>query len=159
MKKINIIFSFILILSIIVSSAGNNSYAKGKISGNIADNKMILINGKLLNENDFDKAINGSGVIEIDNNSTIHQRGCAGAAVVGAYFVPGVGEVLVATTGVVIICGTIVYAGNVFNKKILKYHSEHTKNARKSTHDKHTKLRPGRETEKKKVKTNWKKRK
>lgn len=38
----------------------------------------------------------------------------------------------------------------------IKYYEEHTKNKRKSTHDKHTKSRPGRDTEKKKQKSNWK---
>lgn len=37
----------------------------------------------------------------------------------------------------------------------ISYFKEHTKNARKSTHNKHTKPRPGRSNEKKKQKKSW----
>lgn len=40
-------------------------------------------------------------------------------------------------------------------KKVVNYFKEHTKNARNSTSDKHTKPKPGRETEKKKSSKNW----
>jgi len=51
----------------------------------------------------------------------------------------------VIVTSVVVIGTVIVYA-------------EHTKNARPSTHDKHTKPRPGRQSKKKKQKPGWKRR-
>lgn len=75
----------------------------------------------------------------------------------GAYLVPGVGEVLITATGLVIIGGATVAAGTWIANKIVSYFKEHTKNKRKSTHDKHTKPRPGRTNEKKKdPKKGWK---
>ncbi|QAT48350.1 hypothetical protein EQM14_00345 [Caproiciproducens sp. NJN-50] len=41
-------------------------------------------------------------------------------------------------------------------KALINRFEEHTKNKRKSTYDKHTKPRPGRNSEKKKQKSNWK---
>lgn len=66
------------------------------------------------------------------------------------YFVPDVGEVLITVTGVVIVAGAVVCAGTWVYNQAIKYYKEHTKNKRKSTHDKHTKARHGRETENRK---------
>lgn len=54
-----------------------------------------------------------------------------------------------------IICGIIITAATI----TVLYYSEHRKNKRKSTYDKHTKKRPGRSSEKKKQKKGWKQRK
>lgn len=75
----------------------------------------------------------------------------------GTYFIPGVGEVIITVTGAVIVAGVAIKAGSWASKKVISYFEEHTKNKRKSTHDKHTKPRPGRDSEKKKdPKKGWK---
>lgn len=74
-------------------------------------------------------------------------------------FVPGVGEAIITAAGVVIVAGCVIAAGTWTYKTVINYYKEHTKNKRKSTYDKHTKPRAGRETEKKKQKKGWKKRK
>lgn len=82
------------------------------------------------------------------------------AAAAGAYFIPGVGEVLIAATGAVIVGGVTISAGHWAYNKIITYFKEHTKNKRKSTSDKHTKPRPGRDSEtKKQPNKGWKPRK
>ena len=94
-----------------------------------------------------------------------------------------VGTVIVAGTAVVVYEGGVVYSGYVTSvsssqvnikvtqsskkntskakkslKKVKKA-KEHTKNKRKSTYDKHTKPRPGRSNEKKRLKPGWKQKK
>lgn len=119
----------------------------------IIKNSDVLINGKRYTYNSFKKALDGAVVM---NNTSLTYRGTAAAL----YFVPGIGQVLITVTGVVIVAGVVVCAGTWVYNQAIKYYKEHTKNKRKSTHDKHTKARPGRETEKKKdPKKGWQKRK
>lgn len=65
-----------------------------------------------------------------------------------AVFIPGVGEVLLLAGGAIVIAGVTYYAGSWIAQKVTTWYREHTKNARKSTKDKHTKPRPGRAKEK-----------
>lgn len=74
------------------------------------------------------------------------------ALAAGLYFIPGVGQALAAATLVVAAVAATAYVGY----KIVHFAAEHKKNARKSTWDKHTKPRPGRESEKKKQDKKWK---
>lgn len=78
----------------------------------------------------------------------------------GTYAIPGVGQVVITATGVVLVAGVAVAAGSWVAKKVISFFKEHTKNKRKSTHDKHTKPRPGCDSEKKKnPNKGWKSRK
>ncbi len=150
------IISFILIFSLIIANVGNTVYAKEKTTKfNSVTRNTITIKGKSFSQAKFDKALNKAIIISIDNSSLTNRGNFAA----GLYFIPGVGEVLITVTGVVIVAGIVIYAGSWAYKKIVTYFSEHTKNKRPSTHDKHTKPRPGRETEKKKQKKGWQKRK
>ena len=156
MKKIYIIICFILIVRMIVANTGYIVYAKEKnVKSNSVTRDCININGKSFSRAEFEKALNNASVISI-NNTSITNRGTIAA---GVYFIPGVGEVLITVTGVVIVGGIVICAGSWVYNKIVTYFAEHTKNKRPSTYDKHTKPRPGRETEKKKQKKGWQKRK
>ena len=73
----------------------------------------------------------------------------------GLYLIPGVGEVLITATGAIIVAGVTVRVGSFLYDTIKTYFAEHTKNKRPSTYDKHTKPRPGRQTEKKRLKNSW----
>jgi chromate transport protein ChrA len=79
------------------------------------------------------------------------------AAAAGVYFIPGVGEIAVTVTGAVLIGGVAIWAGSWLGKKIASFFKTHTKNARTSTHDKHTEHRAG-GSKKKKTKSSWTKR-
>lgn len=115
----------------------------------------VIINGKSFSQAEFERALNKSRIISINNSVT--NRGIAAAA--GVYFIPGVGQVLITVTGAIIVAGVTVCVGSWLYNKISTYFAEHTKNKRPNTYDKHTKPRPGRETEKKKQKKGWQKRK
>ena len=81
-----------------------------------------------------------------------------GKLIPGLYFIPGIGEVLITTTGAIIVAGITVVAGSLLYNTIKTYFAEHTKNKRPSTYDKHTKPSSGRQTEKKKLKNKWEQR-
>ena len=124
------------------------------------DNSGITINGIYYTPKEFEKLLDTAVPIKASNSGVqTYSIAIAGAAA-GSYFIPGVGEVLIAATGAVIVGGVAISAGSWAYKKIVSYFKEHTKNKRKSTHNKHTKPRPGRNTEKKKNhKKGWKSRK
>lgn len=145
-KKLYRCLSIALVFSLILSNCLQVSAAQ-------MIKREKLKKSVLIENNNSDKVINDSIVIE--NNSTLTRRGNA----VALYFVPGLGQVLITATGVVIVAGIVVVVGSWAYKQAIKYYSEHTKNKRKSTHDKHTKPRPGRDSEKKKNKNGWQKRK
>lgn len=95
--------------------------------------------------------------MSLDKNS-IRRSGVVAAP--GVYFIPGIGQVLLTVTGVIIVGGIVICAGTWVYNQVVKYFKEHSKNKSKKNHDKHTKPRPGRENEKKKDKDKgWKKRK
>lgn len=160
MNKIYKIISYILIISLVIANMGNTVYAKEKISeSNVikSNNCSVIINGKRFTQAQFDKALNSAQIISVTNKCVIKYRGVAIAA--GTYFIPGVGQVLITVTGVLIIGGAVICVGSWLYNKVVTYFAEHTKGKRPSTHDKHTKPRPGRDSEKKKQEKNWKKRK
>ncbi|EAE0901572.1 hypothetical protein Y136_03280 [Listeria monocytogenes] len=113
----------------------------------VVTNDDLIINGKKYNEEEL-KAL-------LDQTVSIQPRMIGAAAL---YFVPGVGQVALTATGVIILGGVTIGAGHWAYKTIKNYFKEHTKNKRKSTYNKHTKPRPGRQNEKKKQKPGWQKR-
>ncbi|MCM1158386.1 MAG: hypothetical protein NC300_06315 [Bacteroidales bacterium] len=156
MRNIYKILSIILILSIVITNAGSTVYAKENVDKSaFAKKNSITVNGKSFNQVEFDRALNKASIIYI-NKTSVRNRGGMAA---GLYFIPGVGQVLITVAGVVIVSGIVICVGSWLYNKITIYFAEHTKNKRPSTHDKHTKPRPGRETEKKKQKKDWQKRK
>lgn len=78
-----------------------------------------------------------------EKNSKCDAATVAVGAEIGAAAGP-VGAAAGALVGAAVLVGGIYFA------------AEHTKGARKSTHDKHTKPRPGRANEKKRLKPGWK---
>lgn len=121
------------------------------------DDSGITINGVYYTPKEFEELLDTAEPIDTPKPRVKTRSAAIAGAAAGAYFIPGVGEVLIAATGAVIVGGVAITAGNWAYKKIVSYFKEHTKNKRKSTHNKHTKPRPGRNTEKKKdPKKGWK---
>ena len=121
------------------------------------DDSGITINGVYYTPKEFEELLDTAEPIDTPKPRVQTRSAAIAGASAGAYFIPGVGEVLIAATGAVIVGGVAITAGNCAYKKIVSYFKEHTKNKRKSTHNKHTKPRPGRNTEKKKdPKKGWK---
>lgn len=106
----------------------------------------IKINGTFYTKDEFSILLKSSREIPIRQKRTALTI----PAAADAYFIPGVGQVLITTTGIVILAGATIATGTWVSNRIISYFKEHTKNKRKSTHDKHTKPRPGRSNEKKK---------
>ncbi|MGC4379155.1 RHS repeat-associated core domain-containing protein [Fictibacillus sp. Mic-4] len=97
---------------------------------------------------DKENPITQNGYTYADNNPVLKvDPNGEFAWAAGAFFVPGIGWVI----GAGVLAGTAVGAG-------VYYFKEHTKNKRKSNWNKHTKPRPGRHSEKKRQKKNWKSR-
>ena len=121
------------------------------------DDSGITINGVYYTPKEFEELLDTAEPIDTPKPRVQTRSAAIAGASAGAYFIPGVGEVLIAATGAVIVGGVAITAGNWAYKKIVSYFKEHTKNNGKSTHNKHTKPRPGRNTEKKKdPKKGWK---
>ena len=121
------------------------------------DDSGITINGVYYTPKEFEELLDTAEPIDTPKPRVQTRSAAIAGASAGAYFIPGVGEVLIAATGAVIVGGVAITAGTWAYKKIVSYFKEHTKNKRKSTHNKHTKPRPGRNTEKKKdPKKGWK---
>ena len=121
------------------------------------DDSGITINGVYYTPKEFEELLDTAEPIDTPKPRVQTRSAAIAGASAGAYFIPGVGEVLIAATGAVIVGGVAITAGNWAYTKIVSYFKEHTKNKRKSTHNKHTKPRPGRNTEKKKdPKKGWK---
>ena len=75
-------------------------------------------------------------------------------------WIPGVGEVELTADGIILVGVGVIAVGSWLGHAIIRaFSAEHTKNARPSTKDKHTKPRPGRDTTKNRQKPNWKSRK
>lgn len=170
MKKTYKALSCVLASSIMLSNTipvmaaeDNSNVSKKNIvqtaSIQVEDNG-IIINGVYYTPEEFEELLDMAEPIESPKPRRQKRAIPVAGVAVGAYFVPGVGEVLIAATGAVIVGGVAITAGSWAYKKIVSYFKSHTKNKRKSTYDKHTKPRPGRNTEKKKnPKKGWKQRK
>lgn len=143
MKKIIISF----LASALLLNASSPSISVLAESHNTTPKETLVVNGKEITEEEFDKLLEKSFFIEERFAAT------AGAATL---FIPGVGQAVVTAAGVVILAGVTITAAHWAYGKVVNAYKEHTKNKRKSTHDKHTKQRPGRDSEKKKLKPGWK---
>ncbi len=120
-----------------------------------------MINGEFYTKTEFQNLLKTADIIyetKVDLHSGNSEIMPATGLVAGLYFIPGVGEVLITATGVVIVAGTIIAVGSWVYNVVVNYFKEHTKNKSKKNHDKHTKPRPGRDSEKKKQKPEWKNR-
>ena len=114
----------------------------------------ISINGKFYTQKEFEKLLDTAIPISVESDTTTY---VAGALLIpGTWFIPGVGQVVITAAGAVIVAGATIAVGSWIYNKVISFFKEHTKNKRKSTHDKHTKPRSGRDTEKKKQKPDWK---
>lgn len=167
---------FVLIGCLIIScstttfaKSNNNEVKEEKnYKSSITDKKVIvtdsgiIINKKYYTKKEFIKKLQTAKPIKLNNNSnnTPYESSLmAVPAAAGLYFIPGIGEVLITATGAIVIAGVTIAVGTWTYKVIVNYFRDHRKNKRPSNHDKHTKKRPGRSSEKKKQKKGWKNRK
>lgn len=116
---------------------------------------VLIINGEVYSQEKLESILATAEEIGQASNGGRQKRFAAAA---GVYFIPGIGQVALAATGAIVLGGITIGAGHWAYNTIVNYFKEHTKNKRKSNHNKHTKPRPGRQNEKKKQKNNWKKR-
>ena len=153
MKKTYKALSCVLASSIMLSNTipvmateDNNVSEKSTVqtaSIQVEDNG-IIINGVYYTPKEFEDLLDLAESIELPKPRRQKRALPVAGVAVGAYFVPGVGQVLITATGAVIVGGVAIAAGSWAYKKIVSYFKSHTKNKRKSTYDKHTKPRPGR---------------
>lgn len=165
MKKI---IGCFLIMCILVSNstpvfAKTNGPTGTNNNGNSATKITVKGDGIIVNERFFSKKefeLRLRKAVPICTNKTDSLRVCSiPGAKAGSYNIPGVGLVKITTAGLVYLSGRAITSSSWVYKKIVTYFKEHTKNKRKSTYNKHTKPWPGRDSEKKKTKNTWKKRK
>jgi hypothetical protein len=123
-----------LTLAFTTTTMSLSSVAFAQTSDEVYLNNQILIEEKVVNEENLLE------VEEMESRPIMMRSAAAGT---------------IAVKGVIDAIPVIVAAGGYIIHKA----AEHTKNKRKSTYDKHTKPRPGRSSEKKKQKSNWKPRK
>lgn len=176
MNELKRILSLILVISMSISSINvafadsndiassdnfeyTHSYEQGDV---VVYDNGIEINGVFYTQEEFQNLLESSTLVyemnidaeEYENQYNDEMLPATGL-VAGVYFIPGIGEVLITATGVVIVAGAVVVAGSWTYNAVVRYFKEHTKNKSKRTHDKHTKPRPGRNNEKKKQNPNW----
>lgn len=170
MKKFYKVLSFVLVLSLMLSSTIPAMAAENRDVETVSniiqtssihvDDSGITINGVYYTPKEFEKLLDTAVPTDSPKPRVQTLSLTIAGATAGAYFIPGVGQVLITITGVVIVGGVVITSGSWAYNKIVSYFKEHTKNKRKSTYNKHTKPRPGRNTEKKKnPKKGWKPRK
>lgn len=120
-------------------------------------NDTVTINGITMTKEEFNNKLDEATVTYFTNEDTTNNSDKLGLsnmfapAIAGVAFIPGIGEALITATGAVVIGGVIV--------KGVQYFESHRSNVQPKNHDKHTKPRPGRGSEKKKQKKGWKSRK
>lgn len=155
MKKI---ICYFLIMCILVSNstpvfAKTNGSAGTNNNGNSATKITvkgdgIIVNERFFSKKEFERRL--MKAVPTCTNKTDSLSVCSiPGAKAGSYNIPGIGLVKITTAGLVYLSGRAIASSSWVYKKIVTYFKEHTKNKRKSTYNKHTKPRPGRDSEKK----------
>lgn len=144
MKKIlTKILSIALAITIVVSSLETTASAKESVNQRFSNSiqktqityssKTVTINNKTYTKSDIDRLLNTA--IKLDTSAKLNnsvkssisylsgERTRAAVAAAGAYFIPGVGQVLITVTGVVIVGGVVISLGSWLGKKISKWFS------------------------------------
>ena len=91
-------------------SVNTNSQSVSKTSGSvIVTEDGVTINGVYYTKSQFEKLLNQTVEVSGSSNGIVQPQMAMAA---GAYFIPGVGEVLIAATGVIIVAGVTIAAGS-----------------------------------------------
>lgn len=91
-------------------SVNTNSQSVSKTSGSvIVTEDGVTINGVYYTKSQFEKLLNQAVEVSGSNNGIVQPQMAMAA---GAYFIPGVGEVLIAATGVIVVAGVTIAAGS-----------------------------------------------
>lgn len=96
-----------------------SSIASAKKATITYDSKIITINGKKYTKKEFEQLLNTAVKVKRSNSGVI--KPAVAELVAGTYFIPGVGEVLITATGVIIIGGAVIAAGSWVGKKVTAY--------------------------------------
>ena len=76
------------------------------------DDSWITINGVYYTPKEFEELLDTAEPIDTPKPRVQTRSAAIAGASAGAYFIPGVGEVLIAATGAVIVGGVAITAGN-----------------------------------------------
>ncbi|MVB11759.1 hypothetical protein CAFE_24840 [Caprobacter fermentans] len=125
-KQFKRVISSILTLALVFSTCVSAFAAESKVSSRKTASVTIVeqgvyINGNYYSQNEF--------ISLLDKATPVSQGqirpAVAGAAIAaGAYFIPGVGEVLITATGAIIVAGVIVTAGTWLYNTVTHWFAE-----------------------------------
>ncbi|QAT50247.1 hypothetical protein EQM14_10995 [Caproiciproducens sp. NJN-50] len=125
-KQFRRVISSILTLALVFSTCVSAFAAESKVSSRKTASVTIVeqgvyINGNYYSQNEF--------ISLLDKATPVSQGqirpAVAGAAIAaGAYFIPGVGEVLITATGAIIVAGVIVTAGTWLYNTVTHWFAE-----------------------------------
>lgn len=91
-------------------SVSTGIHSESKSSGSvIVTENGVIINGVYYTKSEFEKLLNQAVEVSGSNNGIVQPQMAMAA---GAYFIPGVGEVLIAATGVIVVAGVTIAAGS-----------------------------------------------
>lgn len=110
MKKLKKFISLLLLISILTTQTGINIFAQENSLTNSTYSDYIIIEGQKYSADDFAQYLSQFNAEECKIETEVESRILAGA--VGVYFVPGVGEIALLTTGTVVLLGTAYHVGN-----------------------------------------------
>ena len=88
----------------------------------------LIINGEKYTPTELTALLDTGEYISNDNTSVRQNRSAAVAAVGASYFIPGVGEVVMTATGVIIVAGVVIGTGHWAYKTIKNYFASKKKN-------------------------------
>ena len=124
------IITLFLVLSILVTSMPEEAFASSKTNEIIYTSNVAIINGKKYTEKEIDALLSKAIDLTESSNATNFSRSYPtngnlpsnnSRAAVAVYFVPGIGQVLLLATGVILLGGVTIKAGSVLGKKISAY--------------------------------------
>lgn len=89
------------------------------------DSKSVTINGIKYTQEEFKQLLNSA--VEVENPNSNVARPAMAQVLAGTYFIPGIGEVAIAVTGVIVIGGVAIAAGSWLGKKVSAYFTKQKK--------------------------------
>ena len=94
----------------------------------ITDDSIIISGKEYKNEKELEELLITAEQIDTENGITPRSVAVIPGFSMGSYFVPGVGEILILATGVVVIAGVTIHVGHWAYKKIKSWFSNYKKN-------------------------------
>ena len=128
-KSMTKIITLFLVLSILATSMPEAAFASSKTNKIVYTRNAVIINGKKYTEKEIDallsKAIDLTEASSLTNSSRSYPTNgnlpSNNSRAIAVYFIPGIGQVLLLATGVILLGGVAIKAGSVLGKKISAY--------------------------------------